>query len=108
LWVVQTIGGGANRRSRSFVSGKIIDASQVAARKLGVSGLMQVCLNILSTPENRSLRWMRCRRAARAYDRLLRGEDARRHGFIEAITIPTMPQQDVFYLTDQYLAGLPG
>jgi hypothetical protein len=35
-------------------------------------------------------------------------EDARRHGFIEAITIPMMPKQDVFYLTDQYLAGLPG
>jgi hypothetical protein len=35
-------------------------------------------------------------------------EDARRRGFIEAVTIPTMPKQDVFYLTDQYLAGLPG
>jgi ATP-dependent protease ClpP protease subunit len=34
-------------------------------------------------------------------------EDARRHGFIDAIVTPTMPTQDVFYLTDQYLAGLP-
>jgi ATP-dependent protease ClpP protease subunit len=35
-------------------------------------------------------------------------EDAERHGFIEAITTPTMPTTDVFYMTDQYLAGLPG
>jgi hypothetical protein len=34
-------------------------------------------------------------------------EDALRHGFIEGIVTPTMPIQDVFYLTDQYLAGLP-
>jgi ATP-dependent protease ClpP protease subunit len=34
-------------------------------------------------------------------------EDALRHGFIEGIMTPTMPIQDVFYLTDQYLAGLP-
>jgi ATP-dependent protease ClpP protease subunit len=34
-------------------------------------------------------------------------EDALRHGFIEDIVTPTMPIQDVFYLTDQYLAGLP-
>src|SRR3712207_992513 len=34
-------------------------------------------------------------------------EDALRHGFIEAIATPTMPTQDVFYPTDQYLAGLP-
>ncbi len=34
-------------------------------------------------------------------------EDALRHGFIEEIVVPTMPIQDVFYLTDQYLAGLP-
>ncbi len=35
-------------------------------------------------------------------------EDALRHGFIDEIVTPTMPTQDVFYLTDQYLAGLPG
>lgn len=34
-----------------FVSGRIIDVSQVAARQLGVSGLMQVCLRIVSIPE---------------------------------------------------------
>lgn len=36
-----------------FVSGRIIDVSQVAARQLGVSGLMQVCLRIISIPEIR-------------------------------------------------------
>ena len=46
--------------------------------------------------------------AAAARTTVYFAEDARRHGFIEAITIPTMPKQDVFYLTDQYLAGLPG
>lgn len=35
-------------------------------------------------------------------------DDAGRHGFIEAVVTPTMPTADVFYLTDQYLAGLPG
>jgi ATP-dependent protease ClpP protease subunit len=35
-------------------------------------------------------------------------EDAKRHGFIEEIVTPTMPTTDIFYLTDQYLAGLPG
>jgi rare lipoprotein A len=34
-----------------FVSGRIIDVSQVAARALGFSGLTQVCLNILSIPK---------------------------------------------------------
>jgi ATP-dependent protease ClpP protease subunit len=34
-------------------------------------------------------------------------EDALRHGFIEEIVTPTMSIQDIFYLTDQYLAGLP-
>ncbi|WP_409564998.1 ATP-dependent Clp protease proteolytic subunit [Microvirga sp.] len=34
-------------------------------------------------------------------------EDALRHGFIEEIVTPTMPIQDVSYLTEQYLAGLP-
>ena len=36
-----------------FVSGRIIDVSQVAARALGISGLTQVCLNIIWTPERR-------------------------------------------------------
>jgi hypothetical protein len=36
-----------------------------------------------------------------------KGEDALRHGFTKTIVTPTMPIQDVFYLTDQYLAGLP-
>ena len=36
-----------------FVSGRIIDVSQVAARQIGVSGLMQVCLRIVSVPEIR-------------------------------------------------------
>jgi len=36
-----------------FVSGRIIDVSQVAARQLGVSGLMQACLRIVSIPEIR-------------------------------------------------------
>jgi ATP-dependent protease ClpP protease subunit len=34
-------------------------------------------------------------------------EDAMRHGFIDDILTPTMPIRDVFYLTDQYLTGLP-
>lgn len=36
-----------------FVSGRIIDLSQVAAHELGFDGLAQVCLKILSIPENR-------------------------------------------------------
>jgi len=36
-----------------FISGRIIDVSQAAARELGFSGLTQVCLNILSLPESR-------------------------------------------------------
>jgi rare lipoprotein A (peptidoglycan hydrolase) len=36
-----------------FVSGKIIDVSQIAAHELGFSDLAKVCLNILSIPENR-------------------------------------------------------
>ena len=35
-----------------FVSGRIIDVSQVAARELGISGLAQVCLKILVIPES--------------------------------------------------------
>ena len=35
-------------------------------------------------------------------------EDAKRHGFIDAVVTPSMPVENVFYLTDQYLAGLPG
>jgi ATP-dependent protease ClpP protease subunit len=45
--------------------------------------------------------------AAAAQTTIYFAEDALRHGFIEAIITPTMPIQDVFYLTDQYLAGLP-
>jgi ATP-dependent protease ClpP protease subunit len=45
--------------------------------------------------------------AAAARTTVYFAEDAKRHGFIEEIIIPTMPTQDVFYLTDQYLAGLP-
>lgn len=36
-----------------FVSGRIIDVSQIAAHELGFSGLTQVCLKILSLPEDR-------------------------------------------------------
>jgi rare lipoprotein A len=36
-----------------FISGRIIDVSQVAARALGISGLTPVCLNITWMPENR-------------------------------------------------------
>src|SRR4028118_373361 len=45
--------------------------------------------------------------AAAARTTICFAEDAERHGFIEAVISPTMPTQDVFYLTDQYLAGLP-
>jgi rare lipoprotein A len=38
-----------------FVSGRIIDVSQVAARELGISGLTQVCLNITWVPERQSV-----------------------------------------------------
>ena len=38
-----------------FVSGRIIDVSQVAARQLGISGLTPVCLNIIWIPESRSV-----------------------------------------------------
>ncbi len=34
-----------------FISGRIIDVSQVAARQLGISGLTQVCINIQWVPE---------------------------------------------------------
>jgi peptidoglycan lytic transglycosylase len=33
-----------------FVSGRIVDLSQIAARELGISGLIQVCLNIVPGP----------------------------------------------------------
>jgi rare lipoprotein A len=36
------------------ISGRIVDVSQVAARELGISGLAQVCLKILSVPESRA------------------------------------------------------
>lgn len=46
--------------------------------------------------------------AAAARTTVYFAEDAQRHGFIEAVVTPTMPTENVFYLTDQYLAGLPG
>ena len=39
-----------------FVNGRIIDVSQVAARELRISGLMQVCINIQWIPEG--IRWV--------------------------------------------------
>jgi rare lipoprotein A len=36
-----------------FISGRIIDVSQVAARALGISGLTPVCLYITWIPESR-------------------------------------------------------
>jgi rare lipoprotein A len=36
-----------------FVSGRIIDVSQVAARELGITGLARVCLDIVWTPESK-------------------------------------------------------
>jgi ATP-dependent protease ClpP protease subunit len=45
--------------------------------------------------------------AAAARTTVYFADDARRHGFIDAVVTPTMPTQDVFYLTDQYLAALP-
>ena len=45
--------------------------------------------------------------AAAARTTVYFAEDARRHGFIEAITIPQCRAGRV-YLTDQFLAGLPG
>jgi rare lipoprotein A len=38
-----------------FVSGRIIDISQAAARELGISGLTQVCLDFTWLPESRSV-----------------------------------------------------
>ena len=46
--------------------------------------------------------------AAAARTTIYFADDAKRHGFIEEIVTPIMPTQDVFYLTDQYLAALPG
>jgi rare lipoprotein A len=37
------------------VNGRIIDISQVAARALDISGLAQVCLSIIWTPESRTV-----------------------------------------------------
>ena len=36
-----------------FIAGRIIDISQIAARALDISGLAQVCLSVVWTPENR-------------------------------------------------------
>ena len=38
-----------------FVGGRIIDLSEIAARALRISGLAQVCLNILPVQEGRSV-----------------------------------------------------
>ena len=46
--------------------------------------------------------------AAAARTTVYFAEDALRHGFIEEIVTPVMPTTDIFYLTDQYLAALPG
>ena len=35
------------------IDGRVIDVSQVAARALDISGLAQVCLRIIWTPDNR-------------------------------------------------------
>lgn len=35
-------------------------------------------------------------------------KEALKHGFIESIKRPIIPSQGVFYITDQYLASLPG
>lgn len=45
-----------------FVNGRIIDVSQVAARELGISGVMQVCIDIQWVPEG--TRWVPESRAA--------------------------------------------
>ena len=37
-----------------FVSGRIVDVSQIAAHELGFSDLTKVCLKILSIPENQA------------------------------------------------------
>lgn len=36
-----------------FLAGRVIDLSQIAARKLGISGLTPVCIKILSLPESK-------------------------------------------------------
>jgi rare lipoprotein A len=36
-----------------FISGRIIDVSQIAARELHISGLAQVCLKIVWSPDTR-------------------------------------------------------
>ena len=38
-----------------FTGGRIIDLSKIAARELRISGLTQVCLNVLLAPENQSV-----------------------------------------------------
>lgn len=39
-----------------FIEGRVIDVSRVAARQLGISGLTQVCLNVLWIPEG--IKWV--------------------------------------------------
>ena len=38
-----------------FIAGRIIDISQAAARDLGISGVVQVCINIIWVPERRQV-----------------------------------------------------
>jgi len=45
------VGNQENGRSGPFVGGRIIDLSGIAARELRISGLAQVCLNILPVQE---------------------------------------------------------
>ena len=51
------VGNQENGRSDRgpFVGGRIIDLSEIAARALRISGLAQVCLNILPVQEGRSV-----------------------------------------------------
>ena len=35
-------------------------------------------------------------------------DDALKHGFIDKVELPRLPSTDVLYITDQYLATLPG
>ncbi len=37
------------------IDGRIIDISQVAARALGISGLAQVCISVVWTPESKQV-----------------------------------------------------
>ena len=53
-----------------FTGGRIVDVSQVAARELGISGLAQVCLEIVLIPDTQAERAILQKRAPVADDRL--------------------------------------